>query len=312
MSITFVVPCHQAEKTLPELAQSFLSSSSKEDRLLLIIDGEEEEATFEVASSLAKDEPRIEVVYPRKRMGASGARKLGISKAKTDYIGFADADDSFPSGAISEIHRYLELHDVDVLNYSFYVKQVKGGHKNAFVTKEGPLDRLASFHGIMKDSYIRGFLWTKVFRRSYLQGLDFYEMQGKDAFYEDLILSTVSLVEASSAYYTPKALYNYHQMGLPTAARKPRTNRTAYHLAFFASVRLYLTKKGYEDLLPVFFKSKFRSYLSYLYDISQDKKFGLPKDQRKALKKAFSAIFNPKEGWIPDPLYQEYIDPRLR
>ncbi|MCR5348452.1 MAG: hypothetical protein K6E59_02440, partial [Bacilli bacterium] len=145
---------------------------------------------------------------------------------------------------------------------------------------------------LLGDSYVRGFLWTKMIRRKFLLGG--FAVKGNDALFEDTCLSVFAFCQASTFVYAPETLYRYTQEEGASAVRKPRTNRSQYHLAAFASIRLYLQKE-HPELLPVFFGAKFRSYWSLWYDHTQDRKYGVSRKEIARYKKEFADIFNPSK-----------------
>lgn len=312
MLISYIIPVHNSELTLQVCLDSFfLQTDQEEDELVLVIDGEDQEASFKIASEYQEKHPNIQIIYPKQRMGAFHTRIEGIKHAQGEFIGFIDSDDTLPEGCLSTLHPKIKEADVDVFNFSFYVKKKKGGHKNAFTAKERALSQKEAFKYLMQDKAIRGFLWTKIYRASFLKGFTPLAMQGNDALFEDVLFNVHAFATAKTFYYTNAIFYNYHQVGMATAVRKSRTNRTMYHLATFASIRMFLEKNGMKDLLECFYKSKGRAYWSIWYDLIQDKKFGLDKAVRKRLKACYKLIFDPSKSLQISPLYKEFIDPSL-
>ena len=310
MPISFVCPVYHGEKTIRRAAMSFLDCAGRQegDELVFVCDGNEEDASLKAIEDLLEEHKEIVFLYPKMRMGAMKARLVGIEHAKNDRIGFLDVDDALSIKALQRIHGDLAKKDYDILNYSFYIE--KGGkvRKNAFVAKEGELSKAEAYKRLLNDASIRGFLWTKIFKKNLLLGV--YLPQGERVMFEDTCFTCYSFSKAETFFYSPEPIYLYHK-GEVSAITTPRTDRTACHLASLAMARAYLETES-PELLPIFFRSKLRSYLSVLYDLSQDKKFGLGKAEAKQLKKAFSAIFSSKEKLEFDPIYQEKIDPRFR
>ena len=310
MPISFVCPVYHGEKTIRRAAMSFLDCVGRQegDELVFVCDGNEEDASLKAIEDLLEKHKEIVFLYPKKRMGAMKARLVGIEHAKNDRIGFLDVDDALSSKALQRIHGDLAKKDYDILNYSFYIE--KGGklRKNAFVAKEGELSKHEAYKRLLNDASIRGFLWTKIFKKDLLLGS--YLPQGNKVMFEDTCFTCYAFPKAKTFFYSPEPIYLYHK-GEVSAITSPRTDRTACHLASLAMARAYLEKEC-PELLPIFFKARFRSLLSVWYDLSQDRKFGLGKEGIKQLKKAFSAIFSSKEKLEFDPIYQEKIDPRFR
>ena len=309
MLFSIVVPAHNAEKTLPRAIDSFLSSAKEgRDEIIVVLDGEKQEASAEILEEYARKTPMVRYFYPKKQNGALEARLLGIREAKGDYIGFLDADDYFADGAINEFEKMVEASHADIINFSFFISTAEKDKKNFFTKSARRMSKAEGFKAVLDDSFIRGFYYTKLMARHLLlQGLP-GPIIGRDAIFEDTLASAVYFARANDSYYSPLPLYHYVKGEGPTAITRPRTNRTEYHLAAFAMIRLFLEHWTDQSLLPIFFKAKFRSSLSVLYDLSQDKKYGLSKAERKKRKKEFKLIFDKKTPLnIEGTSYQSHV-----
>lgn len=312
MLFSIIVPAHNAEKTLPRAIDSFLASAKEgRDEIIVVLDGEKQEASAEILQDYAKKTAMVRYLYPNKRNGALGARMLGIHEAKGDYVGFLDADDYFAENAMNEFAEMVEISHAEILNFSFFISTAKKDSKNIFTKSKRLMDKKQGFKAVLGDSFIRGFLPTKIILRPLLMAGLPGPMIGIDAMFEDTLATAIYFARAESSYYVPKPLYHYVKAEGPTAVSRPRTNRASYHIAAFAAIRLYLEHWTDQSLLPVFFASKFRSYMSLLYDLSQDKKFGLSKAERKRRKKEFNDVFNKKKPLvIRGTSYEDHVSTR--
>ena len=310
MDISFIMPVYDGKDIIKKTLSSFLPflDEYKGDELVLVIDGQEEEEVFQIASKMIEGRENVILIYPKERLGASKARKIALNKASKDYVGFIDADDCFAPNGVKRLHELIESRPVDVLNFSFFVEKNGKRKKNIFVKSERSLSQEQAFDLLMKDCHIRGFLWTKLYKRSLLSEDYFSFLSGVDVLYEDSLLNLCVFLKAKSFYYVPEPLYVYTKNGNKTAVTRPRKDRSCYHLASFACARLYLEQSQNEELLRIFFKAKTRSYMSLLFDLSQDSKYGLSKIEKKALKEAFKAIFDPCNPLTLDPLYKDRIE----
>ena len=74
-----------------------------------------------------------------------------------------------------------------------------------------------------------------------------------------------------------------------------RTDRAERHLWVFALIRSYLEKNQDKSLIEAFKKTTFRSYLSLLFDLSLDKKYGATKTYLKNVKTEWKEVKNLKK-----------------
>ena len=308
MLLSVIMPVYKGEATIARAIESALSFLSEQAELVIVFDGEQD-ASYHIAETYAKDHRQIRLLYPHVRMGAYYARRVGIAEAKGTYCAFLDADDYFAPDFYSFVEGKLRNGEIDILTFSFYVD--KGGkvHKNAFTKNEMTLTAVEGVSALMKDSFIRGFLPSKVLRTELLKGA--YSTQGVDALFEDTLVSVIAFSQAKTILYCPKPLY-YYVKGTGGANEVSRTKRTTYHLCAFASVRLYLESLDDPRFLEAFYAQKYRSYLSIVYDLSRDRRCGLSREQARPLLKEFSDIFDPKHGLrTQGTSYQRYLPTEL-
>lgn len=88
VSISVIVPCLNAERTLAEALDSVRGQSVPPDEVLVIDDGSVDRSV-EIARAYA---PWVRVLRNRSR-GPGSARRFGVEEAHGTYIAFVDADD---------------------------------------------------------------------------------------------------------------------------------------------------------------------------------------------------------------------------
>lgn len=87
---SIIVPAFNVEATIAETLKSLQDQSLREIEILIIDDGSTDR-TKEVVTPYLSD-PRLRYVHQANR-GLAGARNRGIEEARSDIIGFCDADD---------------------------------------------------------------------------------------------------------------------------------------------------------------------------------------------------------------------------
>ncbi len=87
--VSFVIPCHNAERFLGEAIQSVLEQVYDDFEVIVVDDGSTDH-TRQLVETF--DDPRIRYIYQENR-GPGGARNTGAAAAKGDYLAFLDADD---------------------------------------------------------------------------------------------------------------------------------------------------------------------------------------------------------------------------
>ncbi len=101
MQISVVIPTYNRYEVLKRALISVYAQTYKPKEVIVIDDGSSDET-----SQIIKEFPYIEYFY-QKNGGVSGARNLGIKKAKHEWIAFLDSDDEWHRDKLQE---HLSLH----------------------------------------------------------------------------------------------------------------------------------------------------------------------------------------------------------
>lgn len=90
--VSVVIPFYNAVSTLGQAIASVQAQTRPDWEALLVDDGSTD-GSVDVAKRAVAMDPRLRLLHPPTRLGAAGARNLGIQSARGRYIGFLDADD---------------------------------------------------------------------------------------------------------------------------------------------------------------------------------------------------------------------------
>lgn len=103
--ITLIVPAYNEEKRISSIAERLISDKYLRGNcaFLFVVDGNDR--TAEIVRAVAKKEKdaEIEVAHYIERLGKGGAVGEGIKIAKTEYVGFVDADEGISATEIREM-----------------------------------------------------------------------------------------------------------------------------------------------------------------------------------------------------------------
>lgn len=104
--LSIIIPCYNAELTIPRLLESILSQSFEDYEVLAINDGSTDQ-TAQIISRYASKDCRIRLISISNG-GVSRARNIGINHATAPFLTFIDADDALLPDAL-----YTFLRDED-------------------------------------------------------------------------------------------------------------------------------------------------------------------------------------------------------
>src|SRR5574344_79438 len=103
INFSIIIP----HKNSPELLQRCLASiPQREDIQIIIVDDNSESSIVNFCSFPGTERKDTEIIYLKESKGAGYARNRGLSRAKGEWILFADADDYYTN----EFNEFLNLY----------------------------------------------------------------------------------------------------------------------------------------------------------------------------------------------------------
>lgn len=143
-------------------------------------------------------------VYDDERRGVAWARNEGLSRAKGDWIAWADCDDEVAPGWFGGICSAIEADPAaDVISFNARVVWDDSPSRAAYTVGGS-----ANAADVMAER-ATGQMWNKVIRRGLFDGLQFV-----GAVHEDYRLLCDLLPRARGIVHVPRELYVYHRRAL--------------------------------------------------------------------------------------------------
>lgn len=102
-AVSIIVPVYNASEHL-EACIASLRKQTFPDMEIICIDDASTDGSWEILQSLARCDNAIRAFNLRWNRGAGGARNVGISRARGDYVMFVDSDDLLPSTAVETLY----------------------------------------------------------------------------------------------------------------------------------------------------------------------------------------------------------------
>ncbi|MCF7529788.1 glycosyltransferase family 2 protein [Neisseria lisongii] len=100
-----VIPCYNAEATLPQAVASAAAQSTV--ATIWLVDDASQDATRSVMAQLAAHYPQVRCECLAQNGGAAKARNWGALQSQADFVAFLDADDVYESGVLSAAYHSL-------------------------------------------------------------------------------------------------------------------------------------------------------------------------------------------------------------
>ena len=294
--VSIIMPVFRNKDTLARALDSFLEQDFEEPSELIMGIDDANDGTFALAKEYSEKYPgKIKMHTEDYRMGQALSRWKAIMDSKGEYIYFMDADDRLRKDCLSTLVKTMRNTGADCVNCSFYQVDEKEKEKAFFSSSSATYNKKEAITAFLWDISFRGFLWTKMWKREIIEKRPLLLLSDHKDMFEDVAfcLSMLSYCEKIVCIKDP--LYYYYK-NVPTSAMSVhRTDRAERHLWVFALIRSFLEKNEDKSLVEAFKKTTFRSYLSLLFDLSLDKKYGATKIYLKNVKNEWKELKNLKK-----------------
>lgn len=206
--ISVVIPVHGVEDYLDRCLDSVLSQRAISIEVIAVDDASPDRCAAILA---ARQDPRLRVIHNTTAAGPGPARDLGAEEAAGEYVWFVDGDDELADGALAAVAEPLTRLRPDVLIVDFENLYPDGttspsdGAKYLAGPTAGPLaDHPQLIHLTMTA-------WSKVFRRDFLAGLGLTFADAGPAPHEDVPVTTLALLTATSIAVLNRVCYRYRR-----------------------------------------------------------------------------------------------------
>lgn len=211
--LSIVIPAHNAASTIEKTINSVIENSP--DAEIIVVENGSTDKTTEKVKKITSS--NIKLIHSEK--GVSVARNAGLKAATGEWVSFVDADDCWLG-----IQGYEPKADITLFNYYKDSELVKLEYNNEPVV-EWALSRPT----------LRMTVWSKVFRRSFLQEnqLLFNEQLwvGEDS---EFLLR--ALLKSNAVQVEDMALYRYCS-DAPSVMRSYNEKRTKAYIQSLEAIR---------------------------------------------------------------------------
>ena len=294
--VSIIMPVFRNKDTLARALDSFLEQDFEEPSELIMGIDDANDGTFALAKEYSEKHPdKIKMHTEDYRMGQALSRYKAIMDSQGEYIYFMDADDRLRKDCLSTLVKTMRNTGADCVNCSFYQVDEKEKEKAFFSSSSTTFNKKEAITAFLWDISFRGFLWTKMWKREIIEKRPLLLLSDHKDMFEDVAFCLSMLSYCEKVVCIKDPLYYYYK-NVPTSAMSVhRTDRAERHLWVFALIRDFLEKNQDKSLIEAFKKTAFRSYLSLLFDLSLDKKYGATKIYLRNVKTEWKELKNLKK-----------------
>jgi glycosyltransferase involved in cell wall biosynthesis len=208
--VSIIVPVYNAQDTLERCISSILAQTWRNIEVIAVDDGSGD-GSGALLDAFAEKNTRLRVVHTDNR-GVSAARNTGLSLARGEYIGFADADDWMEPDMVRRLAGWLEREqaDIAVCGWELHAADNASQRTGAARAEALVMTPQEAWMAALLPAGFKGYLPNKLFRASLLGHSNEALRMDEGLFVcEDLLFVLSCLKSASRVVYDPAPCYHY-------------------------------------------------------------------------------------------------------
>ena len=208
--MSVIMPTYNTVRFIKQAINSMLGQTYANWELI-VVDDCSIDGSWEVATQLAKSNPRIRVYKNEKNMGISHTRQRAVELSSGELIGHLDSDDILERWAVEEMTAVLNAFpDVDLAYSDFSQIGIKNELQHYNLGKPFDASKLSQ----------HGWRHFGVYRRSAFDRAGGFNKELRNHCEDgDLFMK---IAEHSKCLWVPKVLYYYRNHGNNTTGAKPK------------------------------------------------------------------------------------------
>jgi len=220
MKLSFVIPCYNMEKYLPECLDSLLDQDLSADEVeIIVVNDESKDSTLEIANEYASKHLNIRVL-DKKNGGVGAARNSGLDIAKGKYVYFLDPDDFLAQNVLRKLLNTIEKYDLDILTFKSleFKTEVSKKSKNLDQVSDEGLHVQDGISYIAEHKF-KNEIWWLITNREFLINSGVRFIEGR--WMEDAILVAELFCKAKRMAHLGLDVHRYRI--LPTSAMRNKS-----------------------------------------------------------------------------------------
>lgn len=244
--ISVIVPIYNVEEYLEECISSIVQQTYQNLQIILVDDGSTD-GSGKICDDFAKIDGRIEVMH-KENGGLVHTRKMGLSIAKGEYIGFVDGDDWINRNMYEGMMENLMLTGADFV-HTGYQKGVmeKSKLKNTLMDISKRKSEFIN-HYVLSSSgeeNVSPSIWSKLFKAELIKK-SYDEVPEFQSLGEDLINLLVCIIYSNKVSCMNSSYYHYRVRDTSMTHAKTGTVLLQW-IRLCQEIENVLKKYGYYD-----------------------------------------------------------------
>ena len=262
MDISVIIPTHNNASSIKETILSVVNQDFKGEYEIIVLNDSSTDGSDVIIKELAK-EYKIIKYHEVNNRSLPRNRIEGVKLAKGKYIMFLDGDDKYAPNMLSRMYEEITSNDYDLVNCGFYYLRKNNRIEKAIDSTDKELDKYQAIKALFKDTFYRGYMHTKIFKKDIFSKIDFPNIG--NIMYEDTLFNFYYLINCNKIKCIKDRLHYYNKTN-EGAMTRTGYNRCHDNMAVRNSIRNKIEELNDDKLRKIFLKSRFRIWLLLFSD----------------------------------------------
>lgn len=212
MKVSIIIPIYKVEKYLLRCLESVSRQTYKDIEIILVNDGSPDNCPAICDDYMVKD-MRTKVIHSA-NYGQGVARNKGVKLASGKYICFVDADDVLVENSVERLISIAEKGQYDIVSGNFFRvdKQIKissNSYSSGEINRYGCGNQNKRYR-LFNTSSSFGYVWGKLYRRTFLDENKLRFDTAKNVFMEDSLFNVKAFSFNPRYYVLNEPVYYYY------------------------------------------------------------------------------------------------------
>lgn len=209
--VSILAPVYNVSPFLRECIESVIHQTLENIEIIFVNDASTDDS-LSILMEYYKKDPRIVVIEHKKNEGLPGARNTALRYMRGKYFSCIDSDDICDLTMFEKMYQKAETLQADIVTccvMGFY-DTLENQYLHRQLEWFGDSDRLLSLVD-RPQQLMEPAAWCKLFRTSYVTGLDYFEFRPGTRSWEDVPAMTSAFIQTDRIATVQEALYFYRQ-----------------------------------------------------------------------------------------------------
>lgn len=212
-AVSILVPVYNVEPFLRECIESLIHQTLSNIEIIFV-NNASTDGSLSILMEYYQKDPRIVVVEHKKNEGLPGSRNTALHYVRGKYFGYIDSDDICDLTMFEKLYKKAEELQADIVTCSVigFIDTLENQYLHRPLEWFGNSDRILPLSQ-RPQQLMEPAAWCKLFKTSYIKGLDYFEFRPGTVSWEDVPAMTSAFIQTDRIATVQEALYFYRQRG---------------------------------------------------------------------------------------------------